>query len=221
MSAIRYPEVQVAGRPLEVKRLSRLEAIDHTSDILDVIVSAYSAQFEGKDKPLPSGTFAKTYRSAEVEDRFRTERVSSVYDHGGTYYGVHGIVQSDQPPLVATLKMLPEHDNFDGKEYLGEILTVPAYQGMRIGSAMLHAHVTMQTLLNTQRDGIALEAFDDNPRINDWYGKLGFILGAECEPLTVGEHVLPCHYMVSEQSTYEMVQILEATTPELMNFQVV
>lgn len=241
--AVLYPDLLINDQPIQVEQLTLERAKAVADGILGLVVSAYSKQFEGQRRgalTLREGIFRRQYGTPAAHRRFVTDRIPRVYDRDGSYYGifapphVHSPEASD-PRLLASLKMLPgptsavasmgDEATPKNRQHLAEILTDPAYQGRRLGSALLHAHATLMPDMGPTdaQEGMFLEAFTGSP-VNGWYEELGFVDGAATSPLVLGpwyaRRKLPQHYMAHEAAPDVLRATLEQRVPLLAHHTV-
>lgn len=208
-----YPYLKFNGEPVQVEQFKPSRAVNLVPQILKLIVAAYGNQFEGQNKPLPTGTFAQEYSQGTAQARFEQRTVPGVYARGGKYFG---ITVPGTDSLAGILKILPGEaieERFKGMLGIAEILVDPKYQRNALGSTMLHAYLTSESTPPDAR--LMLDAFTDNP-VNTWYKRLRFAVEKPSGVLRLGEHALSTQYMVTLGATAtNVVSLLEANRPAL------
>lgn len=214
--AMRDPRLH-AGHVI-VEPLDEPQAQELAPEMLDLIVAAYSRQFEGPGGPLRPGTFADYYNSRDpsVVRRARSEMIPPIFAQGGNYSAIF----DPRGSLIASLKARPNINvppddaeaRFNGMAELGEILVNPRHQNRLLGTILLHAYFGYQEVPTDAR--VMLSAFEDNTEINAWYLRLRFRREAPAGEFRLGN--LPMRYYVTPEGVgvASIVRYLENQHPK-------
>ncbi len=211
-----YPNKLLAGEPVAVDILSEVDAVAASDMIITLVIRGYSAGQEGPGRPLPTGTFKRTYDNAEARSKLRHKRIPNVYRRSGGYLTIAD--PFDPSRLAAVLKTLPGaavEPRFVGYQAgIAEIVVDPAWQRQGLGAAALLAYLEHTGL---PADAKLMSDVIDTAPTAPWFTQLGIKREQPSEPLELVDGSLPSHYFTSEEgvSVAGVVAAIKANHPDL------
>lgn len=198
MRCIQYPYLRIDGRPVVVDVRTEAESQRVAGRILSLIVRAYSHEYEGPDRPIADGTFAKKYNNDAARQKWHDVVVPGVYRQGGEYYTVND--PQDPAKLAAVLKVLPggaAEPRFTGQAGIAEVVVDPMWQRQGLGAAVIATYLGGPGVDPNAR--IMSDVIDGGPMAS-WLSRRGFREEADSGAFVLDpQNALPTHYYVSEQ----------------------
>lgn len=209
---VEYFEHKIAEQSLVVDVLSPERAQELAGPVLRLIVEGYAHQYEGPDKPLESGAFARKYDNEAARRRWHDEVVPGVYERGGGYYTVTDPHEPEK--LAAVFKALPGPAIGDGftdfAAGIAEVVVAPAWQGNQLAVATILTYLEHGDL--RPNDRVMADVVSGSP-IAGWLWSLFFDRKAPSGELRLDHrNALPTYYYESGRYSRSVSSLEELVT---------